>query len=116
MDVLDAILRSNDLVAVLGREIPVRLIDISSSGCLLESRSRLGKGTTGSLRVAYDGQEYTDDVRVIRCRAGEGAGSLYYVGAEFLWTTSPTERSLRRVLATLQGKAVKLVSFETPRM
>lgn len=116
MDALDAILRSNDLVAVLGREVPVRLIDISGSGCLLESRSRLEKGTTGTLRVVYEAQEFSDDVRIIRCRAGEGAGNLYYVGAEFLWTTSPTERSLRRVLATLQSKAVKLASFETPRM
>ena len=51
MDALDAILKSNDLVAVLGREINVRLVDISVSGCLLESTSRLEKGTTGSLRV-----------------------------------------------------------------
>ena len=116
MDALDAILRSNDLVAVLGREVPVRLIDISSSGCLLESGSRLEKGTTGSLRVVFEGLEYSDDVRIMRCRPSEGSSSLYYLGAEFLWTTSPSERSLRRVLATLQASAVKAGTFETPRM
>lgn len=116
MDALDAILRSNDIVAVLGREVPVRLIDISSSGCLLESGSRLEKGTTGALRVVFEGLEYSDDVRIMRCRASEGSGSLYYLGAEFLWTTSPTERSLRRVLATLQAGAVKGASFDAPRM
>ena len=41
MDALDAILKANDLVAVLGREVPVRLVDISGSGCLLVSANRL---------------------------------------------------------------------------
>jgi hypothetical protein len=116
VDALDAILQANDLVAVLGREINVRLVDISVSGCLLESGNRIEKGTTGSLRVVFDGQEYVDDVRVMRCRPSEGSSSLYFLGAEFLWTTSPHERSLRRVLATLQASAVKAVRLDTPRM
>lgn len=116
MDALDAILRSNDLVAVLGREVPVRLVDISNSGCLLESGSRLDKGTTGCLRVTFEGLEYADDVRIMRCRASEGSGSLYFLGAEFLWTSSPGERSLRRILASLQSTAVKAGRFETPSM
>lgn len=116
MDALDAILRSNDLVAVLGREVPVRLVDISNSGCLLECGSRLEKGTTGSLRVTFEGLEYSDDVRIMRCRGTEGSGSFYYLGAEFLWTSSPGERSLRRILATLQAGAVKAGTFDTPSM
>ena len=44
MDALDVILKANDLVAVLGREVSVRLLDISASGCLLESASRLTLG------------------------------------------------------------------------
>jgi hypothetical protein len=117
MDALDAILKANDLVAVLGREVSVRLVDISGSGCLLESGSRLEKGTTGSLRVVFDGLEYTDDVRIMRCRPSEGSGSVYYLGAEFLWTTRPGDRSLRRILATLQASAVKPGTFDqTSRM
>jgi hypothetical protein len=116
VDPLDAILKANDLVAVLGREINVRLIDISVSGCLLESGNRIERGTTGSLRIVFDGQEYVDDVRVMRCRPSEGSGNLYFLGAEFLWTTSPHERSLRRVLATLQASAVKIGQLETRRM
>ena len=116
MDALDAILKANDLVAVLGREVSVRLVDISGSGCLLESANRLEKGTTGSLRVVFEGLEYFDDVRVMRCRPSEGSSSLYFLGAEFLWTTSPHERSLRRILASLQASAVKAGRLETPRM
>ena len=58
MDALDAILSARDLVAVLGRQVPVRLVEISTSGCLLESSSRLEKGTTGSLRVTFEDELY----------------------------------------------------------
>jgi hypothetical protein len=111
-DSLDVMLGASDLVAVLGREVPVRLIDISSAGCLLESTCRLEKDATGLLRVRFDDVEYTDDVRVMRCQEGEGGSGLYQLGAEFLWTTSPHERSLRRVIAKLQSTAVRSVSLE----
>ena len=112
-DALDALLSAGDLVAVLGREVRVRLMDISNAGCLLESSSRLEMGATGLLRVRFDDEEYMDDVRVIRCQESEGASGMYHLGAEFLWTTSPHERSLRRVIAKLQGGVVRSVSFET---
>jgi hypothetical protein len=112
MDALKAILNSRDLVAVLGREVPVRLVDISTSGCLLESPNRLDKGTTGSLRVIFEDQHYVDDVRIIRCSQCEGSSRVYHLGAEFLWTTNPRENSLRRVLARLQASAVKSGGFE----
>jgi hypothetical protein len=112
-DALDAILGASDLVAVLGREVPVSLMDISSSGCLLASSCRLEKGVTGLLRVLFDETEYMDDIRVMRCQEFEGASGQYQLGAEFLWTTSPHERSLRRIIAKLQGSVVRAVSFET---
>jgi hypothetical protein len=112
-DALDAILGASDLVAVLGREISVRLRDISSAGCLLESNCRLEKGATGLLRVSFEDTEYMDDIRVMRCRESEGASGQYQLGAEFLWTTNPHERSLRRIISKLQGSVVKAVSFET---
>ena len=112
IDALDAILGAGDLVAVLGRAVPVRLIDISSGGCMLESASRLEKGATGHLRVLFEDAEYMDDVRVMRCQESEGGSGLFHLGAEFLWTTSPHERSLRRVIAKLQGAVVRDVSFE----
>jgi hypothetical protein len=105
VDSIDAVLRSRDLVAVLTREVRVQLVNISGSGCLLESDTRLREGTTASLRVMFEGVEYIEDVRVIRCAACEGARA-YQVGAEFLWTTSPGERSLRRALAGLASDAV----------
>jgi hypothetical protein len=109
---LDDVLSASDLVAVLGREVPVRVVDISSAGCLLESASRLDKGATGLLRVTFGEVEYADQVRVMRCLELEGGSGLYRMGAEFLWTTSPDVLSLRRVIARLQGAVVRKASFE----
>jgi hypothetical protein len=50
----------------------------------------------------YEGVEYTDDVRVVRCTRIEGS-SEYHLGMEFLWTTAPGERSMRRLTASLHA-------------
>ena len=102
MDAIRFILRSNDLVAVLGRDIPVRLLNISGSGLLVAATSTLHEGTTASVRLDFQGVEYTDDVRVVRCTRIEGS-SEYHLGMEFLWTTAPGERSMRRLTASLNA-------------
>jgi PilZ domain len=98
MDPLRFVLRTGDVMAVLGFDVTVRLVNVSGSGSLLRSNRRLHEGTTGSLRVFHDGVEYADHVRVVRCRQVEGS-SDYHLGVEFLWTTAPGERSMRRVIA-----------------
>ena len=116
MDTLRVILRSNDLVAVLGREIPVRLVNISGSGCLVATTTSLHAGVTASLCMDFDGVEYGDEVRVARCTRLEGS-SDYHLGLEFLWTTAPGERCLRRMIATLPGvKKDNVVEFAKPRL
>jgi hypothetical protein len=102
VDSIRFVLRSNDLVAVLGREIPVQLVNISSSGCLVATTSSLHEGTTASVRLNFGGVEYTDHVRVVRCTRIEGS-SEYHLGMEFLWTTAPGERSIRRLTASLHA-------------
>lgn len=115
MDALDAILRADDLVAVLGREVPVRLLEISASGCLLECRSRLDVGRHGSLRVVFDDTEFSDDVRIMRCREVSGSSALYHAGAEFVWTAPPRVGSLRLILPKLQLALLKDTRFERAR-
>ena len=105
MDSIRFILQSKDLLAVLGREIPVRLVNISGSGCLVATTSSLHEGATASVRLDVEGVEYTDDVRVVRCTRIEGS-SEYHLGMEFLWTTAPGERSMRRVIARLQAAGI----------
>lgn len=93
------------LMGVLARDVDVRLLNVSASGCLIESRRRIEAGTTGALRLMVEGEEYCDDVIVARCSEVQGAGATYHVGAEFLWTTPPGVRSLRRMAARLQQLA-----------
>ena len=81
-------------LAVLTREIPVRVLNCSSSGCLLESTGRMDVGTVASLRLVVEEEELLDLLQVVRFRPIEG-GSSYHAGAEFLWTVAPTVQSLR---------------------
>ena len=90
-----------DVYGVLARSIPSRLIEISRSGCLLESTHRVEDGTVGELQLEIDGESLFDDVRVTRCVRVEGAGSSYLVGAEFVQTRRPTDRSIRRAITTI---------------
>jgi hypothetical protein len=100
--VIDDVLEADDFVGVITREVRVRLVDISSSGCLIESSLRLEPGTAGDLRICVGGETYADDVRIARVQQVQGAGSTWRVGAEFLWTTQPGTRSLRRVVGRLR--------------
>ena len=63
-----------EIVGVLARQIPTRLIEISQSGCLLESGLRIEEGTVGALRLEVRGHAYSEDVRATRCVAIEGSG------------------------------------------
>jgi PilZ domain len=92
-----------DLVGVLTREVATRLIEISRSGCLLESRQRIEEGTVATLRLEVAGQVYTEEVRATRCVAVAGSGSSYLIGIEFLKTGPAHEMSIRRALAGSLG-------------
>jgi hypothetical protein len=90
-----AMVGTPDLVSVLVRDVPARMRNFSGSGCLVESPSPIDEGTVAELRMRIGEADYSDPVRVVRCRRLEGAGSTYYVGVEFAWTTRPGARSLR---------------------
>jgi hypothetical protein len=93
---LDAFLKTPGLPGLLGRDLSVRVLDISISGCLLECSAAVPAGTLASLSVAFDGGRYRDHVRIARCQRVNGAGSTYYLGVEFLWLSAPTPQSMRR--------------------
>ena len=77
----------SDRPAVLMRELRARIIDISESGCLIETRRRLEVGAVGTLQLQLGTGEFRDDFEVVRCQAVEGERSLYHVAVRFLWTT-----------------------------
>ncbi len=86
------------MLAVATGKIDVRLIDISRSGCQLESRREVPPGVSGEIRIDVDGRMLTETLRVTRCRHIEGAGGVYRLGTEFVRTGSLHDSSLRRAL------------------
>jgi PilZ domain len=96
----DVILKTEDQLGVLSKEFHLHLLNCSSSGCLVEMRSPIEVGTIGTLRLVVDGNPFSEDVQVVRCQQIEGAGSVYHVGAKFLWTASPDNGSLRRAMGS----------------
>ena len=97
-----------EVSGMLARSVPTRLIDISRTGCLLESRQRVEDGTVGELQLQVHHETLVDDVRVTRCVLVEGSGSIYRVGAEFVQTRRAGEHSIRRAItAILRGLATK---------
>lgn len=98
IEMKDALSPSAGPVGVLTREVFTRLLNFSPSGCLIETNTRVDAGTIGALRFVIDGKEFVDDVQVVRCQQIEGAGSLFHIGARFLWTAAAGKGTLRRVL------------------
>jgi hypothetical protein len=82
-------------VATLVRTVPVRILDVSRSGCRVESPRWLTAGTIGRLRLSLDGCGHEDDVRIARCQVRQGAGRSYLLGAELLGTRRLNARSIR---------------------
>jgi len=71
------------MLGALVREVPVRLLDMSEGGCLLETSVPINQGTAGELYVPIDGEMRSDALRVCRCSLVRGAGSVFRLGAEF---------------------------------
>jgi hypothetical protein len=100
-------LTSPSLIAVLGRDLFVRLLQISRSGCLLETAHALPIGAIAVLSVQIEGRQYTDDIRVLRAQRVAGAGERHEIGVEFLWLQLPGEASLRSYAATLTDSSAQ---------
>jgi hypothetical protein len=117
MDGLDAILNASDLLGVLIREVPVRLLIVSMAGCLLESPHWVCEGTIAAIHISVEGREYSDDIRIVGCSAISCGAAAYRIGTQFLWAKIPGDRSLRLVINQLQTRGdaqryVRLTDWE----
>jgi hypothetical protein len=102
------LLTGPSVIAVLGREVAVRLLEISRSGCRLESSQEIPAGTIVALSIEIDGREYMDEVRVSRSQLLAGVGERYELGVEFLWLWLPRRHSLRSYAAMLTCDPTRL--------
>jgi len=84
-------------LSVLAFPIPVRLLDISLSGVLLESSHPVDLGTRGTLRFNFGGVPFSADVRVERIERARGeAAERYSIGASFVALSREDQRVIER--------------------
>ena len=93
------------VVATMVRSVPMRLVDVSRGGCLVECATRLESGTNGLLAVELDGFMHVDDFRVARCQQRMGAGPVFQVGAELLRTRRLGRRAVRMAVTKIISDA-----------
>jgi hypothetical protein len=86
------------VVGVLTRTLPVRVVQVSDAGCLLESPCRLDVGAGAELRVQLEGETWADHIRVRHCSQTGPADGAYLTGAEFVWSRPVQHACLRNVL------------------
>jgi hypothetical protein len=97
-DIRSELASKPERLGVLTRVCQMRVLNCSVSGCLLETNCRIDVGAIASIRVVIGGRELVDDVQVVRCQPIAGSGSVYHIGAQFLWTSPPSARSIRAAL------------------
>jgi hypothetical protein len=97
---------TTERLGTLTRSCHMRVLNCSVSGCLIETNCQIDIGAVASIRVVINGRELSDDVQVVRCQRIAGAGSVYHIGAQFLWTTPPGASSLRAALWHSDGNGI----------
>ena len=86
--------------AVIGKTLPVRLLNIGLSGCLLEASHQLRVPAVGEVSLRSRGRMHVDLVRVCWAAAEVSATHSWHVGAEFI--AMETQRaSLRGALSAI---------------
>lgn len=85
-------------LSVLAFPVPVRLVDISLSGVLLESTHPVELGTRGTLRFNFGGVPFTADVHVQRLTDLAPASSRprFAIGATFVALSPQDQRVIER--------------------
>ena len=77
------------------RQVTVRFLDFSLSGCLVATDQPIESGTVGELRVDLGGRKYQDTVHVVRTATHHGSRHVYTLGGQFAWGTRPGAASVR---------------------
>lgn len=85
-------------LSVLAFPIPVRLVDISLGGVLLESTHPVDLGTRGTLRFNFGGVPFSAEVRVERLNRTQAgsAAEKYSIGAAFVALSRDDQRVIER--------------------
>ena len=91
---------------VVVRRVAVRVVDLSATGCLLESSVRLNEGAVGTLHLTVDGRRYRETLRIARVASTAGRGTNQ-AGAQFL-TLGSSRQALRHLASNAQTDALEV--------
>jgi len=84
-------------LSVLAFPIPVRLLDISLGGVLLEASHPVDAGSRGTLRFNFGGLPFSAEVRVERIDAQRTGGrARFNIGAAFVALSREDQRVIER--------------------
>ncbi|HYE88924.1 MAG TPA: PilZ domain-containing protein [Vicinamibacterales bacterium] len=85
-------------LSVLAFPIPVRLLDISLGGVLLETSHPVDLGANGTLRFNFGGVPFSADVKVERVdrSASDTGADRYSIGAAFVALSLQDQRVIER--------------------
>ena len=83
-------------LSVLAFPLPVRLLDISLGGVLLESTHAVELGTRGTLRFNFGGIPFSADVKVERIERQSGPAGRFAIGASFVALSRRDQRVIER--------------------
>jgi hypothetical protein len=83
-------------LSVLAFPIPVRLLDISLGGVLLESSHPVELATRGTLRFNFGGVPFSADVRVERLERPRRDAERFTIGASFVALSRQDQRVIER--------------------
>jgi len=89
------------VLGALVRRVPVRLVDVSVSGCRFDSPASVDDGTVGFLDVASHAQRHSEAIRTRRTSRTEGLVWPYRTAAQFLTLGPATPASLRGVATVM---------------
>lgn len=90
---------SGPLMAAISRRLPVRLIEVSRSGCLCDSLASLDEGCVGFVDVRTSGRYRSEAVRILRSQRAENTNWPCRIALEFLTLAPLSPESLRGVAA-----------------
>jgi PilZ domain-containing protein len=92
---------ASPMIAAISRRVPVRLVEVSTSGCLCDAPTPLEEGSVGFVEVRTPGQQRTEAVRILRTQRAGGTSWPYRMAIEFLTLGPLSPESLRGVAAVI---------------
>ena len=85
----------------LVRDIPIRLLDLSLSGCLVATNHLIYTGTIGELQVNFKGHKYRETVIIVRTTQHHGFSYTRTAGGQFTSGSLPGASSPRGTMSSI---------------